>query len=339
MTLDKAWTERRGVDRVARPVGWRNCLLGLALAAGLAAPSLGQTASRSAADDTAAADAAPANTERIRAAALERLSDRVAEMEAESARLREAIRRIEAGDDLREAMASIRPEGREDDRAGAMRERRGPGGPGGPGQFDRPNDRDGGPFHRGPGAPKVTEEQVEQAREYLRTDLPDVAATLERLRANRPGLADAAEKDLARRLVDLGELAQEDPVRFQTESMVMRAELVLRAAVMDYMRARFDGVDAAALEGARERIVAAVADRTAAWVQEREQELVRMGERLTQARLELDQAKEDPSAIIARRVDELLSRLDRIPDRDNAEGGQMRRRDRRPADVAPPRID
>lgn len=337
------------MKKTNRSTLWIAAAAGLVLSAGVATAQADKAAAeeRAVARRAQPADEAPAMDS---AMLLERLNRRLAELEQETVRMRETIAKLEGGATPAQAMEGMRP---------PMMERRGPGpgpdgmgGPGGPEGMRGP----GGPDDRGqmdemrmramhermaaerewmrrePMGPMSPEER-ERIVQFLETNTPRVAERFKELQAERPEVAERMLAGLRERVAEMRRVAEKDPAALDMRLRGLRTDMELRQAAMDFVMARREGDEAKQAE-ARAAIEALVADRVAVTLEEREVELAGLRERVEKMAAELTAARQDPQEMIAKRIDELLTRLENAPapgepGNPGAEGQRRREMDKR----------
>lgn len=251
----------------------------------------------------------------------ERLTRRLVELELETARVRNAVEQLNKGGAPEDVFELLRPT--MERRVEAM-----PRAHGGPPEGFGPKGEEGGPaIRRGPGAPAhegmmlrdrfnagepLTDEQRRALESFLAANTPRVAAQLDRLESDHPQAAEFLLRDVQRRMQELERVAKEDPAALQERLRAVSSELEIRQAAMDFVRAR-RAADVAAQAEARAAIEQLVPERVAATLADRERELAAMKERIARMEAELAAARADPQEMIAKRLDELLQRLEQAP--------------------------
>jgi len=248
----------------------------------------------------------------------ERLVRRLVELEEETARVRNAVDKLDKGESPADVFEHLRPtmerrvEGMpfHDERAhpGALPRKAGEmhlhadGHPIGPMKM-RERLLSGDP---------LTDAEREALVHFLETNTPRVAAHLEELQGSRPEAAEKMLREVQQRMEMMREVAANDPAALESHLKSLRTDMELRQAAMDFVRAR-RAADEAAQAEARAAIETLVPQRVEASLADRERELAAMKERLARMEAELAAARSDPQEMIAKRLDELLLRLENAP--------------------------
>lgn len=248
----------------------------------------------------------------------ERLVRRLVELEHETARIRNAVDKLDKGESPGDIFEDLRP---------PMERRvegtRFPGEPGHPGE---PHGKGGEMRHRVEAGPKgymmmrdrlmsgepLTPAERETLVQFLEANTPRVAAHLEQLQESRPEAAELILREVQQRMETMREVAANDPAALESHLKSLRTDMELRQAAMDFVRAR-RAADEAAQAEARAAIETLVPQRVEASLADRERELAAMKERLARMEAELAAARSDPQEMIAKRLDELLLRLENAP--------------------------
>ncbi len=248
----------------------------------------------------------------------ERLERRAAELEGELARLHEAIGAVDEGAPPQDVFRILRPpmpEGRPD--GFNARDKR---------HDWRPQ---GGPNDRRPmgGMGPMTPEERERIVEFVKVNMPRIAERLEQLQTDRPEVAERVLQGLRDRVAEFRRLAEENPEAIGTRLDALRTDMEIRHVAMEFVEAR-RADDQAAVNEARTALEGLVAERVEISLKERERELVILRERIDRLQAEIAEASANPQEIAARRLDELLTRLENAPAK--ADDGQRRFRQPKP---------
>ncbi len=329
------------MKKTNRTTLWIAAAAGLVLSAGVATAQAEKAAAeqRAMARRAQPAGEAPAMDS---AMLVERLSRRLAELEQETVRMREAIAKLEGGQSPAQVMEGMRPQTMERRGPGPGPEgMRGPGGPDDRGPMDEMHAREmhermaaqrGEMMRREPMGPMSPEER-ERIVQFLETNTPRVAERFKELEAERPEVAERMLAGMRERVAEMRRVAEKDPAALDMRLRGLRTDMELRQAAMDFVMARRDG-DEAKQADARAAIEALVADRVAVTLEERERELAGLRQRVETMAAELAAARQDPQEMIAKRIDELLTRLENAPapgtpGEPGAEGQRRREMDKR----------
>lgn len=269
----------------------------------------------------------------------ERLVRRLVELEHETARVRNAVDKLDKGESPADIFEDLRP----------PVERRVEGMPftgqrGHPGEMHgkggEMHGTGGEMHHRAEGGPMgyktmrdrllsnepLTPAERESLVQFLEANTPRVAAHFEELQESRPEVAELMLREVQQRMEAMREVAANDPAALESHLKSLRTDMELRQAAMDFVRAR-RAADEAAQAEARAAIETLVPQRVEASLADRERELAAMKERLARMEAELAAARSDPQEMIAKRLDELLLRLENAPTEEPREGApRMRRR-------------
>lgn len=262
----------------------------------------------------------------------ERLVRRLVELEEETARVRNAVDKLDKGESPTDVFEHLRP----------TIERRVEGMPftGQRGHPGEPHGKGGEMHHRVEGGPMgymmmrdrllsdepLTPAERETLVQFLEANTPRVAAHFEQLQESRPEAAELMLREVQQRMEVMREVAANDPAALEDQLKSLRTDMELRQAAMDFVRAR-RAADEAAQAEARAAIETLVPQRVEASLVDRERELAAMKERLARMEAELAAARSDPQEMIAKRLDELLLRLENAPAEAPREAApRMRRR-------------
>lgn len=240
----------------------------------------------------------------------ERLERRLEELRAETARLEQGLLRLQEGAPAPEVFEALRAREGE----GGMRRRSGP------------------EHWRGPG-PDGAEHAMDAERRarverFIAERAPQMRDRMAELRERRPEIADRMEHEMRARMDGMMALAEKDPAMFELRMEGVRAEMELRQAALDYAMAKREGADQAGIDGAVRALEEVVARRTEIALREREVEIAHMETRLTQAREELTRQRADIQALVNRRLDELMTRIERMPAKGEAPEADRHERQR-----------
>ncbi|MDX2132510.1 MAG: hypothetical protein SFY69_10720 [Planctomycetota bacterium] len=176
------------------------------------------------------------------------------EMDEREQRIRDALTRLEAGEEPREVVrglegilrmgARLEPGRGEGPRGEGAERRFGPDGPDGPGPGDdRPRPREGeGWGLAGPGQP-LTPESRTRVLKFLGEVMPQFAKRLEQYREVDPEAADRFLGRIAPRLQDAARLRNSDPTLFALRVDEVRAGVEVIEAIREVRRAQSAGED------------------------------------------------------------------------------------------------
>ncbi len=254
-------------------------------------------------------DRGPAG-ERSDAPLRERLERRLAELQREEQRLRELIRRVDAGESPNEVMAEW-------------------GGPQGGGDVDP---RRG----FGPDGPRreLTPEELDRAEAFVVELVPELAGRMAQVRETDPQGYERWRMMFAPRALDVMESLERDPARGELEREEFRAGTVMLMRLRD-LRVAFDaGANSPAFASAKASLREALAAQFDAKLALREHELIGMSDRVDAVRAELDETRAGRDAHLDRVVDQAIGRLTRWRERgdDRGPGRGERPPDRRGRD-------
>jgi len=244
--------------------------------------------------------------------ARERLRDRLEQVEGEAAALREAVRRLDAGEPWEDVRATLpwregAPGGFE-----RLRERPGDGADEGPMRGARERWREGRRERFEPLTPEESAELVALLREVD----PEGAARFEAFEGERPAMAPRLLRMIEPRLREIERLRETDPGRSEALAEQFRVE----SAIMHTARTLHETVAGGAggdLDAARERLRALVSRQVDLQLELRALDLERGADRLEKARLAVAEERAKRDEMIAERVDRILERairggLDRL---------------------------
>lgn len=276
-----------------------------------------------------------------REAMRERLMRRLEESERSQQRLREAIERLDAGDDPRAVVDGMGQSFRE--RLGEIRERgpRGPrGGPNGepgpegatgPGPdrgSDRGSDRGGNPG----GGPRGSESSLALLREFA----PNLADRVEEIRRVDPQFSDRMIERFAGNLRELASARQRDADGFSLRLAEVEAGLdtldAVRAVRDEIMKPGASGASPATLAELKGAIAKQLDARAA--VQKREVEV--LAQRVERVRAEMDKQAGDRDSVIEERAGEIVRFLERLRDNPGAMGPARPGREGKPRPAGRP---
>lgn len=255
----------------------------------------------------------------------ERLSRQLEENERSQQRLREAIEKLDAGEDPRAVVDGMGQSFRErvNDRMGELRERSPRGPRGGPEGQPGPDGPPGPNNDRGPRGPEGT-------MALLREFAPNLADRVEEMRRVDPQFSDRMIERFAGSLRDLAASRQRDAEGFALRLAEVEAGLDTLEAVRgvrdDIMTPGASGASAERISSLKGAIAKQLDARAA--VQKREVEV--LAQRIERVRAEMDKQAAERDKVIEERAGEIVRFLEKLRDNPNAMNPQRPGRDGKP---------
>lgn len=249
----------------------------------------------------------------------ERLERRRAELNAEQARIDNAIQMLDKGATPQEVWEALRPpmpekrEGVEGERGEMRRPGPAPGiGPGrGHGDGPHPHGQMRGP--RGPGAhgegmPPEVRERMERV---IRERNPEAHRRMMELRERRPEAADRLLDNLAPRMQELSELSERDPALFELRVEALRLDFATMDAAGAYLRLQGAGAPEQEQAEAMARLRSVVSERVELGMRERAHQIQAMARRLETLQGEVGADDARRTEMIDRATREVIERARR----------------------------
>ncbi|TVQ59416.1 MAG: hypothetical protein EA379_11245 [Phycisphaerales bacterium] len=227
----------------------------------------------------------------------ERLTKRLNDIDAERARITDALTLIDDGAPAEEVLRSLRPQA--DAEAGER-----------PRRWQRPNGAHGMRGHDGAHRP-VPPHVRERMMEVLKERNPDLHRRMSEMRRNRPEAADRMTEFLAPRMQELSELSERDPALFELRMQALRLDLSSIEAARRVADLRRAGDAGDGLAAAEQELRGLVSQRIDLRLQERAHQAEQLSKRLEQARDGQRLDAERREQFVNRMTEEFVRRVDR----------------------------